>query len=96
MKKPLIIIGILAITMLLVVGCSKKAETVDETATNTEETVICPVTGTETTPSEASGKMEYEGKTYYFCCAGCKPEFEKDPQKYLKAHPMKEHDMKSM
>jgi Cu(I)/Ag(I) efflux system membrane fusion protein len=25
----------------------------------------------------------YEGKKVYFCCPGCKPEFEKNPEKYL-------------
>lgn len=27
----------------------------------------------------------YQGKTYYFCCAGCKPTFDKNPAKYVKA-----------
>ncbi|NIR87421.1 YHS domain-containing protein [Candidatus Bathyarchaeota archaeon] len=26
----------------------------------------------------------YKGKTYYFCSAGCREKFEKEPQKYLK------------
>jgi YHS domain-containing protein len=26
---------------------------------------------------------EYEGATYYFCCAGCKTTFDKDPQTYI-------------
>jgi P-type Cu+ transporter len=26
----------------------------------------------------------YKGKTYYFCCAGCKAKFEKEPEKYAK------------
>ncbi|MHC4546052.1 MAG: YHS domain-containing protein [Planctomycetota bacterium] len=25
----------------------------------------------------------YKGKKVYFCCPGCKPEFEKNPEKYL-------------
>jgi YHS domain-containing protein len=25
---------------------------------------------------------EYKGKKYYFCCEGCKKQFEKDPEKY--------------
>jgi YHS domain-containing protein len=24
----------------------------------------------------------YKGKKIYFCCPGCKPEFEKNPEKY--------------
>jgi YHS domain-containing protein len=25
---------------------------------------------------------DYEGRRYFFCCAGCKPAFDKDPKKY--------------
>jgi YHS domain-containing protein len=48
--------------------------------------LICPVTG-EVIPSikAAAGHSVYKGKTYYFCCAGCKPMFDKDPAKYV--HP---------
>jgi xanthine dehydrogenase accessory factor len=28
---------------------------------------------------------EYNGKTYYFCAAGCKRSFDKDPEKYLQS-----------
>lgn len=34
--------------------------------------------------------VEYEGKTYYFCCDGCKTAFEKNPAKYVKANLDKE------
>src|SRR5262249_38686271 len=27
----------------------------------------------------------YEGRPYYFCCAGCKVKFEADPKRYLEA-----------
>ncbi len=48
--------------------------------------LICPVTG-EAIPSVklAAGHSVYKGKTYYFCCSGCKPMFDKDPAKYV--HP---------
>jgi YHS domain-containing protein len=26
---------------------------------------------------------QYEGTMYYFCAAGCKRSFDKDPQKYI-------------
>ena len=26
---------------------------------------------------------EVGGQKYYFCCAGCKKEFDKDPEKYI-------------
>ncbi len=44
-----------------------------------------PVCGMEIDPKTAAGKSEYQGQTYYFCSAGCKKAFDKDPQKYVKA-----------
>lgn len=44
----------------------------------------CPVSGEEFTVTESSPKVEYEGKTYYFCCPGCDKKFQSNPQKYLK------------
>jgi len=26
--------------------------------------------------------VQHEGKTFYFCCAGCKDKFDKQPDKY--------------
>jgi len=44
---------------------------------------VCPVMGTKIPDvSKAAGKSVYKGKTYYFCCPGCKPEFDKNPEKY--------------
>lgn len=43
----------------------------------------CPVSGEEFVVTEQSPKVEYEGKTYYFCCGGCDKKFQADPQKYL-------------
>ncbi|MDQ2800792.1 MAG: YHS domain-containing protein [Armatimonadota bacterium] len=31
-----------------------------------------------------AAKSVYKGKTYYFCCASCKPEFDKNPQAHVK------------
>ena len=55
-------------------------------AAATAEKLICPVTG-ETVASKkaAAGHSTYKGKTYYFCCPGCKPAFDKDPAKFIKA-----------
>ena len=47
-----------------------------------DETVTCPISGKVIKKSEAKGSAEYQGKTYYFCCEGCKKEFLKDPEKY--------------
>lgn len=41
-----------------------------------------PVCGMEVDPTTAQHKSEYNGQTYYFCCAGCKRSFDKEPEKY--------------
>ena len=46
---------------------------------------VCPVMKNKIPDvSKAAGKSVYKGKTYYFCCPGCKPMFDKNPEKYLK------------
>jgi len=47
---------------------------------------VCPVMGTRIpdVTKAAGGKSVYKGKTYYFCCKGCKPMFDKNPAKYIK------------
>jgi YHS domain-containing protein len=43
-----------------------------------------PVCGMDVDPKTAAGKSEYQGQTYYFCSLGCKKDFDKEPQKYVK------------
>ncbi len=47
----------------------------------------CPTSGEEFTVTAKSPKLEYRGRTYYFCCSGCDAEFAQDPEKYLKNGP---------
>jgi xanthine dehydrogenase accessory factor len=42
-----------------------------------------PICGMNVTIANARHKAEFEGKTYYFCCAGCKQTFEREPTRYL-------------
>ncbi|MFQ6037172.1 MAG: YHS domain-containing protein [Candidatus Aminicenantales bacterium] len=49
-----------------------------------ENMVKCPVSGKSFKKSEAAGSMEYNGKTYYFCCASCEKTFKENPEKYVK------------
>ena len=45
-----------------------------------------PVCGMDVDEREANAaglKSEYRGKTYYFCAAHCKQDFDKDPERYL-------------
>lgn len=44
------------------------------------EQKICPVMGGAI---DKQCSTTYKGKTVYFCCPMCKPEFEKDPEKYV-------------
>ena len=44
----------------------------------------CPVTGEKFKISAQTTFSEYKGATYYFCCPGCKPKFDKDPARYAK------------
>jgi YHS domain-containing protein len=46
-------------------------------------TAADPVCGMTVKKSEAKATYEYKGTTYYFCSAGCKESFAKDPEKHL-------------
>ena len=48
-----------------------------------EKDVVC---GMQVDPKKAAGQSEFSGKTYYFCCAGCKRKFDANPVQYLR-HP---------
>ncbi len=43
-----------------------------------------PVCGMMVVPNRAAGTSVYQGKTYYFCSAGCKASFERTPAKFAK------------
>ena len=42
-----------------------------------------PVCRMEVDEQSAVAQSTYEGKIYYFCAAGCREAFEKDPERYL-------------
>jgi YHS domain-containing protein len=42
----------------------------------------CPVSGEEFTVKPTTQQVVYNGKRYAFCCADCKPDFEKNPAKF--------------
>jgi Cu+-exporting ATPase len=55
------------------------------TSAATPAVVYCVVTDEKIgATSEAQSSVVYNGKTYYFCCAGCRPKFEAEPAKYAK------------
>ena len=53
-----------------------------------------PVCGMDVDEKKAAAKSEYNGETYYFCAAGCKVAFDKEPEKYLGKDHAHEHGHK--
>ena len=45
--------------------------------------VVCGMT---IAPTKAAGTSAHGKDTFYFCSAGCKAKFDKDPHHYLGAH----------
>jgi YHS domain-containing protein len=43
---------------------------------------ICPVMDSEFEVKEDSEFSVYNEKTYVFCCPGCKPKFDENPEQY--------------
>lgn len=44
----------------------------------------CPVTGNVFAIDEDTQHSEVDGKHVYFCCPACKPQFDENPDKFLK------------
>lgn len=59
---------------------AKKASTIVAEPVNVGNKT-CPVMGS---PVNGQDFVEYKGKRYGLCCAGCKGTFLKDPEKYIK------------
>jgi xanthine dehydrogenase accessory factor len=47
-----------------------------------------PVCGMLVDESEAKYVSDYRGQSYYFCCAGCKQAFDRQPETYLSSLPL--------
>ena len=87
-------VAFLIIGLVFVNGCKKKspsspAPAASVSAAAAVEQTICPAC-----PGMGIGGpvnkdifTEYQGKKVYFCCAQCKGEFEKEPEKYLSKLP---------
>ena len=44
----------------------------------------CPVSGKKVTVASDTAFSVYKDQTYFFCCPGCKPKFDKEPETFLK------------
>lgn len=51
---------------------------------------FCPVSGEKVGQMGKVETIEYNGKMYNLCCAMCKKDFNKDPEKYIKKIEQKE------
>lgn len=56
-----------------------------ETETDITQEAIDPICTMTVTVAGARHTSEYSGRTWYFCCAGCKRQFEADPAHYAAA-----------
>ena len=50
------------------------------------ETVRDPVCGMMVPPASLE-RASFDGRTYFFCCGGCRAKFEANPRSYLEVHP---------
>lgn len=50
------------------------------------EKVKDPVCGMTIDKDEAVATTQYKGQIFYFCALGCKKQFEKEPEKYVKVN----------
>jgi YHS domain-containing protein len=87
MNAKTILVLLMVAAMIVVYGCKKSepvaapqttASAADVEAAKAQK--VCPVMGSEPNPAICT---EYKGKKVYFCCPSCKPEFEKNPEKYI-------------
>jgi len=84
-RTALLLAGVLLLGLFVLQGCKEKSEPAvpaetKEVASAAIEQTTCPVM------EGAINKdifAEHKGKKVYFCCAGCKEKFEKEPEKYL-------------
>jgi len=66
--------------------CSSQAsQPQPASGTEAQTSAIDPICGMSVDIETAVYKSDYQGQTYYFCCAGCQHTFEKTPEQYLAA-----------
>ena len=63
------------------------ADTGIDAVNSTPETAIDPVCGMSVEIAGARHHLNYNSQDFYFCCPGCKRQFERNPQEYLAQTP---------
>ena len=54
---------------------------------NVDLAEVDPVCGMKVQPQDATPSVEHGGRTWYFCCAGCRTKFEAAPARYDGSQP---------
>ena len=54
---------------------------------NVDLAEVDPVCGMKVQPQETTASVEHAGRTWYFCCAGCRTKFEASPARYDGSRP---------
>ena len=85
-----VVIAVLFVLMLrygwgfrMLKGGGQPAEDADDKVTKD------PVCGMEVDPEHAAGQSTYRGRTYHFCSAACRDQFEKEPLRFAYEPPRK-------
>jgi YHS domain-containing protein len=89
MKKFLLVISVISMVAVFSPAwadapkqCTKGTCNMEEKAPAAKGTAVDPVCGMDIAVKDAEYQEKYNGKTYYFCSAGCKKAFDKNPSKY--------------
>ena len=80
----LTLVILLLASMVTLTGCKQKSESGETTVSGTAEQTMCPIMDAKINKNLFT---EHKGEKVYFCCAGCKGKFEKEPEKYLSKLP---------
>jgi YHS domain-containing protein len=81
----LLCISVVILAIFSLTGCKKKSEPaapveIKQIISEAIEQKTCPVMDN---PINKELYTVHKGQKVYFCCAGCKPKFEADPEKYV-------------
>jgi YHS domain-containing protein len=78
--QPALVANVFKRSLKLILG--DHYEHVLHTFTRAKATDLDPVCGMSITRDSAGGRLDYKGRTYFFCSAGCKTKFAANPTSY--------------
>jgi len=84
MKKALFAVGVACVA--LIAGCNGDGAAKTTTSTGPAKAYpldVCVVSGEKLGSMGKPIEFDYEGQHIKLCCKNCKPDFEKEPAKYL-------------